>query len=81
MSKVKLYVVLGDATGYNDAGECGDELGEGCGSMVAKTFNTKAEADAYLEGLEDMSGLEDYQVVNKEFYDKALTIANHRRKV
>ena len=69
----KVCVVLGEATGfYNEYGVASTRkaLRDGYGSHATHEFQTEAELKAYLQGLHDMSGLEDYEMVSPSDYQK-----------
>jgi hypothetical protein len=68
---IKVYVILGEAVGYGTPRETKQALVDGCGSHARREFKTKAEKAAYIAGLEDMNGLEDFEIVDAEFYKEA----------
>lgn len=69
-NEFSVVVVFGEcaAQAYEEKGFTAmrSVLKNGDGMLVRKDFNTKAEVEAYIEGLEDSRGWEEFCVLDKE---------------
>jgi hypothetical protein len=71
MSKpIKVCLILGEAKGFCTPEETRAALDNGYGSRAMREFKTPAERKAYMMGIEDMSGLDGYDVVTEAYYAK-----------